>query len=202
MKGHKSNLKKNNIIKLCVVAGSLVLIAAFAYDSIKTFSQISPAKAQKACESLFQDAKSQITAVPGYTIVNEGKSCDVEKDEVGSTDYLLSALFLVSKNPADNSDATKNSSNSVSEIKSNINYLTTKLPRKDHWLWVETRKDYTLRVVNESPLNGQPETYCITTNRYLDHSGRYIEQDPSHNRGGYLEPGSIPGYDPCASLDK
>lgn len=182
--------KKHKLTVVGVVVGS-ILIAAVLY--LFMLRHISPAYAQKACQDFFNDAKSQVAAVQGYTIVESGKGCDDVEDEWGSADYSLFVYFRVAKNPVSSSDQ----SNSVSEIKSNIDYLIATLPRKDHWLWLETRKDYTLHVVNEPGINGQPVTYCITADRYLDNSGMYMEQDPSHNRGGYVEPGAIAGYAPC-----
>lgn len=166
------------MVAVAAISGALLILATLAYFFIGMFSQITPAEAQKACESFFQDAKSQVKAVPGYSIVHEGKNCQTITDEAQSTDYLLLVFFRVSNNPATGSVKP------APEVKGDVEYLISQLPRKN----------FVLRVKNESPLNGQAVTYCITADRYLDNNGTYIEQDPSGSRGGYSEPGSIPGY--------
>ena len=179
MKKFKLNIKDNKLIAIGAVVGGLV-IGFFVYDFINSFSQITQAKADNACQEFFQDVKSQITSIASYKIIGGTKNCNAEKDETGSTDYTLSVNFRVSKD----------GSNSVSAIRSDINYLSDKLPRKGYPIWVD----------NIPARNGQPATICITAQRYLNNDGKYIKQGSNDHHPRYTEPGSIEGFAPCRDL--
>jgi len=99
---------------------------------------------------------------------------------MGGTDYKLSVEFKVSKDGV----------NSVTAIKSNINYLAAKLPRKNYSVWVD----------NIPAEDAQQQTICVTAMRYLDQNGMNITQGQPNVYPRYTEPGSIEGFSPCENL--
>lgn len=147
------------VIIVCLVYGIGALI-------VKK-SNISPEIANKLCEDFFQDVRSQITNVPGYTIINGDKKCNPQEDELGSTDYMLSVSFNVAKSGND----------SVESTTKNSQYLSDKLPRKN----------YPIRVENSMPKAGEPVLLCVSASRYIDNDGKDYPQGPPDHSVRYID---------------
>lgn len=150
-----------------------VLISISLVFLVLAFRQVSPDQAQADCQNLLQAAKSQISKLEGYDIIAEGKSCNSTQDEIAKLDYNLRAYFRLSK--TDQTDITK----------ADIDGIIKNLPPTD----------FSLRVQNEPKIDGRPATLCVSTSRYLNDDGAYIEQSYESNRGGFVDAQALPqGY--------
>lgn len=181
-----SKLKLTIVIILgIIILGGIVAVVTFPHQILRavidrTSTQITPAEANKICQDFFQDVKSDITAIPDYTVLKGDKSCNPEQDEAGLTDYVLGVTFRVSKGAPD----------SVTALKNDINYLSKTLPAKNYPVFVD----------NVPGANGQPATICVNASRYIDNDGKDYPQGPPNHTPRYIEPGSIKGFASCANL--
>jgi hypothetical protein len=166
------------IHKLVLVAAPVVLlIGVVAWAVVQMQKQISPAEAEIACETAYQDSKKIVAAVPNYTIESSGKDCKVVEDELGADDYILTSYFSLTKDP-------------ISALaQADVAGLAKTLPTTPA-IW---------DISTQAPENGQPESACAYTSRYLDNTGDYIDQGYTQNRVKYNANLTEPGYvSPCA----
>lgn len=153
-----------------LVIASLVAIPALfvvLYFVGKVF-QVSQAEADKVCQEFFEQVKSDIVSVPGYTIIKERKYCSPSQDEAGYTDYYFTVIFRVAKAGND----------SVDGMKANINYLVDKFPGKNYPLFVN----------NAPSTNGQSQTICVQATKQIQENGEVYHSSPPEHYPRYLEP--------------
>lgn len=172
--------KLSRLVKTTVIAITILIAIPVVLYFYAKINQVSQAEADKVCQEFFEQVKSDITKVPGYTIIKGEKSCRPDIDEAGFTDYYFSVTFRVSK--SDN--------NTVAAIKSNINYLSDKLPQKNYPVWVR----------NDAAKMGQPETICVMATRQIQEDGSDYQSSPPKHYPDYSVPGSIEGFAPCGDL--
>ncbi len=182
MKNHKkskSKLKPNSplriitIISITIIAAIVLFVAYMVLTVVVGYillkiNQVKPEEANKVCKAFYEEVKSDIKAVPGYTIVNSQKHCSPSEDEAGFTDYYFSATFKIEKAGID----------SVDGMRAGINYLSVKLPIRDYPLWVD----------NVPGKNGQPDAMCVHATMQIQENGdEYQSMNPAHYPR-YIEP--------------
>ncbi len=185
MKRLRPKFKSNKTIALAIVivCGPLIaLLLHFATNFLIDRYTTTQFEADATCNQLLQDVKSQVTAVRSFTVVGERKSCSGSKDEAGSTDYYLTIVLRVAKDPPITSQS----------MKSNIKSLAAKLPNKN----------YDVRVENNPSVDGQPETICVSASAYLDNDGKFYPQGFDGVHATYIEQNEFKGgySSGCADL--
>ncbi len=160
--------KTVRILKIVGVCFGVLVLAVVVVFGIILLRLVSPEEAQKASQKHFDDVKAKVMAVPGYKIVKEGRPTATSiRDEIGSTDYTLSANFLVQKLP---SGSTENG------VKADSADFARQLPSNDYGISVE----------NAPQAGGQTILLCVSASRYLNDDGTYIPQGSTVNNSKYI----------------
>lgn len=160
-----STVKIVGLLSLIVVAFYLVIVGLFFAWKATLISQ---QEAEKVCQEFFDQVKSDIVSVPGYKVVNSGKSCTPSKDEAGFTDYYFGAIFRVEKNGND----------SIDGVKANINNLAAKYPNKDYPVWID----------NISTKEGNPIAICVNASKQIQENGDVYQSMPPDHYPRYVDP--------------
>jgi hypothetical protein len=133
--------------------------------------QISAEEANTICGGFFDEVKTDVTAVPGYTVAKGIKSCEPIEDEAGFQDYKLSITLRVSKEAMD----------SETSIKGSMKELSDRIPQRN----------YPINIYNIAANDGQSAALCIKSFRYIDNDGKDYPQGPPDHKYEYaaLNPG-------------
>jgi len=169
-----------SVIGIFVIVTAIALFVFGPFDGSMLFGrQVSQEKANRLCQNFYDEVRTNIAAIDGYTILGSEKSCDPKEDEAGATDYYFDVIFRVSKV----------GNGTIEGIKANIQYLATTYPQTTHPLWVR----------NDAAVNGRPDTICVAASQQIQETGEvYNPIEPKHYTD-YTKPGSLPEYAPCGS---
>ena len=152
------------IITALALFGLVIVLVGVIYST----SQISADKANKKCSELFDEVKADITNTERYTVVDGSKNCEPMRDEMGFTDYKLSAHFRVTTDGLGNEDGLKSSMKNLADI----------LPKRD----------YPISIQNIPAKTEQPAV-CVSASRYLDNDGKDVQQGPLKHSYSYSDLG-------------
>lgn len=158
-----------------IVVGA-VLVVAYAVLVVAKPQRITTVDARRSCEDFLSSTKSEIQAVTGYRIVESGKHCEKVEDELGASDYKIGAYYRLAR------------ADGAVFVKQHLDEAAAKLPAGGDHPW---------QLNNEPATETQPEILCVTTSKYLNDDGTYIDQGLQDKLVKYHEAGS---QEPYASL--
>ncbi|TAH31669.1 hypothetical protein EYC59_06555 [Candidatus Saccharibacteria bacterium] len=165
--------KPSAVRKVIIVASSifgiglLAVFASVAWTLWTTSKQIAYGQAVVECDRVFRQAETQIATFKTYDVLASGKDCTAEQDELGATDYVLSAHFLVAKRSV------------VNEItKADLDQIAAGLPTTE----------YGWDVSNLLHADGLSRRVCIVASTYLDNDGKLLNQGIAGARVTYNDP--------------
>ena len=170
--------KSKKVIFIILFALIVSAVGIFLASSLQS-KNISPAEADKLCNDFHDTVQVQLASTKNYSIVNSGRHCSPEEDEVGGTDYNQHANFVVAG--GDNTSSTA--------VKNNLNLLSKQLHARD----------FNLSIYN-IPETTNPPAICVSAYRYINNDGKVYSQGVDGVMPRYLTPGatgSVISYDDC-----
>ncbi len=158
-----------------------VAIIGYAVLAVVKPQHVTTAAARRACEDFYSSTKSEVQAAPDYQVIESGKHCETVQDESGYTDYKLGAYFRLTR------------TDGAALTRQQVDEVAARLPSGGGDPW---------QLDNELATPSQPEVLCISTSKYLNNDGTYIDQHFQDKLVKFHEAGSQEPYvSLCAPSD-